>query len=179
MKKRRRKTKKKTNTPVFKEKLEKAYLYLALSMNSSKIVQDASERLGQKIKGIFATAATLVPIIAGLGYFTLREGYTNEIFFFIMSSLICLFIAIAVGFWLHGPGDFRYMDASVIFKKHKDKSLTFLINKSASTLADITVHNSSVLNSKEKWVKFMLVFIFLGLLLVVIAFVILGMTILN
>ena len=154
-------------------------MYLQLCIDSSKTVQDACERLSQKIKGIFATASTLTAIVAGLGYFILREGYTTEMLLLVISSLICFFIAIAIGFWLHGPGDFRYMDASVIFKKHKNKTLSYLLNKSASTLADITVHNSGVLNSKEKWIKLMLLLLFLGLVFVTIAFANLGMTLLN
>jgi len=71
------------------------------------------------------------------------------------------------------------MNTSVIFKKYKDKPLRFLANKSASTLSDIAVHNSDVLNSKEIWMKLMLAFIFFGLMLVAIAFVNFGMTILN
>lgn len=69
------------------------------------------------------------------------------------------------------------MDASEIFKEYKDKPLKFLINKSASTLADITVHNSSVLNSSEFSMKLMLGFIIAGLLFVTIAFLTLGITI--
>ena len=135
--------------------------------------------MSQKIKGIFATASTLIPIVAGLGYFILKEEYTTEILQLIISSLTCFFIAVAIGFWLHGPGDFRYMNTSVIFKKHKDKTLRFLTNKSASTLSDIALHNSDVLNSKENWIKLMLLFIIFGLVLVAIAFVNFGTTILN
>jgi len=161
------------------EEVEKARLYLQLSIDSSKTIHDAYERLCQKIRGIFATACTLIPIVAGLGYFILREGYATETLQLIIFSLVAFFIAVAIGFWLHGPGDFKYMDASVLFKKHKDKPLRFLINKSASTLADIAAHNSDVLNSKERWIKIMLFFILLGLVLAAIAFVNFGMRILN
>ena len=176
--KKRKKMTKKTSL-ASDEKIEKARLYLQLSIDSNKTVHDAYERLCQKIKGIFATSCTLIPIVAGLGYFVLKEGYTIETLYLIIFSLVAFFIAVAIGFLLHGPGDFKYMDASVLFKKYKDKPLRFLINKSASTLADITAHNSDVLNSKEKWIKIMLSFILLGLVLATIAFVSFGMGILN
>jgi len=170
---------KKTRNPNFENELEKARLYLELSISSDKTIRDASERLSQKIKGIFTTAATLIPMVAGLGYFILKEGYNQWIFWFILSSLLFLFIAIGLGFWLHKPGDFKYLDASIIFKKYKRKSLKFLINKSASTLADITIHNSSVLNSKENWVKWMIIFILISLFCVALAFITFVMSILN
>jgi len=175
--KRRKKTK--TNASDPKEKLKKARLYLELSVDSAEAIRHANESLSRKIDRIFATASALVPIVAGLGYFILKGGYSNGVFVLMMLSFVFLFIAIGVGLFLHGPGDFRYLDASVIFKKHKGRSLKFLINKSASTLSDINIHNSSVLNSKETGIKLMLVFIFIGLVFVAIAFADLGMNLIN
>jgi len=171
------KDKTKKNSEASDEKLKKAQQYLELAISLDQTIRDASKHLSQKIDKLLTIPFTLVTIISGLGYFILKEKFTTDFFIFIVLSLLCFFISILIGLWLQRPKDYRFMDSSVIFRKYKDKPLSFIINKSASTLIDATLHNGEVINSCGFWMRLMLVFVFIGLLFVSIAFVIFGMVV--
>jgi hypothetical protein len=62
------------------------------------------------------------------------------------------------------------VDVLKLIEKYKDETLSFIINKSAVSWADIVNDNQTVINSREKGINQMLMLITLGLILLAIAF---------
>lgn len=158
------------------EKLEKAQFFFKLSLESDKILQHSNELLTEKIRGVFAVTSAIIPIVVGLGYFILKETNAHWIFIPIFASLLMFLVAIAIGVYLHKPTNFKVVNPEVIICKHKHKSLRYVINKSASTWADVVSHNRSVINSKEMSLNLMLIFLTLGLVILAVTFILLGVS---
>ncbi len=161
------------------EEAEKSKAFLELTIESNKRIEEAYDQVNKKIGTIFSSAATLVAIVAGLGYFVLKEGYTLGTLIFVTASLTCLFLALAVGFSLHELSDFGYLIPTQIFQKFKEEPMESLRSRAALTLDEITQENCAIINSKERWIKLMLFFIFLGLAFAAIGFVFFGATALK
>ena len=156
------------------EKLEKARFFFELALESDEVLQRANERLTEKIRSVFAVTSTLIPIVIGLGYFILKETRAYWIFVPIFATLVMFLSAIVVGILLHKPTNFKIINPKVIINKHKGKSLTYVINKSASTWADVVAHNRLVINSKENRLNLMLICLAVGLGILAFVFILLG-----
>jgi hypothetical protein len=164
---------KKVNNP---EEAEKSKAFLDLAIEGNKRIEEAYDQVNKKIGTVFNAAATLVAVVAGLGYFVLKEGYTIGTMIFVTASLICLFLALAVGFFLQEFSDFGYLEPTPIFTKFREEPIESLLSRSALTLDEITQENCALINSKEKWMKLMMVFIFIGLVFAALGFVYFGAT---
>lgn len=162
-----------------KEEVEKARFLFNLALESDKVVQQAYERLNEKIRAVFALASTLIPIIVGLGYFILKETEFHWIFVPILFSLISLLGAIVQGISLQRPTDFRFLQPKKFIPKVKKKSLRYVINKSAVTWAKGVFYSHKAVNSKENGLKWMLRLIAISLGILAFSFFILGANMLG
>lgn len=162
-----------------KEELDKAKFFFDLALESDQIIQQANERLTEKIRSFFAVASTLIPIVIGLGYFILKETDFHWIFVPIFLSLIMFLLAIARGTLLHKPTDFKFVNPLKMINSHNEKSLRYVVEKSATTWSDTVDHNKKVINSKESGLNQMLIFIGIGLLILAISFLALGIIMWN
>ena len=113
-----------------KEEIDKALFLFRLALKSDGVVQQAYEQLNGKIRGVFALTSTLIPIIAGLGYFILKETEVHWIFLPILISLVFLLSAVVQGISLQRPSDFRFLQPMKFIDKFKEKELRYIINKS-------------------------------------------------
>lgn len=161
------------------EELEKAKFFFDLTLKSEQVIQQANERLTEKIRSSFALASTLIPIVVGLGYFILKETDTFWIFWFIFPSLIAYIYAIARGIFLHMPSGYKFVNPMKAIDKHKEKSLRFIIGRSSYGWSRSVDHNKRLINSKERGLKHMLTSIAIGLLILIISFLALGISMLN
>ena len=161
------------------EKLEKAKIFLELALKSELTIQEANKRLTEKIKGIFAIASTLIPIVIGLGYFIIKETRVYWVLWSIFLSLVMFLLAIVLGIWLQRPTDYKYVDPSVIVKKHEGKPLRYVINKFASTYSDTTNHNASIINAKENGLNLMFTLVVIGLIILAVSFLFLAISLVN
>lgn len=162
-----------------KEELEKANFFFELALKSDQIIQQANERLTEKIRSSFALASTLIPIVVGLGYFIIKETEAYWIFWFIFFSLIAFIYAIARGIFLHMPSGYKFVNPVKTINKHKKKSLRFIIGRSAYSWSRSVNHNKRLINSKERGLKHMLISIAIGLSILIIAFLALGFAMCN
>jgi len=162
-----------------KEEVEKAKFFFDLALESDKVIQQANKRLSEKISSFLALGSTLVPIVAALGYFILKETTYYYIFIPIFVSLIFFLLAIARGIVLQKPTDFKFVNPIKMINRHNKKSLRYVIEKSASTWSDTVDYNKEVINSKERGVNEMLILIAIGLSILAIAFLGLGIKMLS
>lgn len=160
------------------EKLEKAKIYLKLSLRTDQTIQEANQRLTQKIQSVFTLASALIPIVAGLGYFVAKQTSSYWILFPTFFSLVFLVSAIVFGLWLFRPIDFKYFDPKPIVEKYmgQSKSLRFFVNKWASTLCDIADKNAKIVNAKKQWLNRMYLSVVLGLLILAVSFLFLALS---
>ena len=162
-----------------KEELEKAKFFFQLALESEQVIQQAYERLNTKIRHFFAVTSTLIPIVTGLGYFIVRETKVYLVFIPILLSLVFLLGAIGRGILLQKPTHILFVNPMKMINSHRKKSVKYIIEKSASTWSDTVAHNRNVINSKENGLTQMLIFIGAGLIMLAIAFLTLGITLMN
>jgi hypothetical protein len=160
------------------DKIEKAKIYLDLAIRTDQTIQQAYQRLTEKIKSAFTLASALIPIVAGLGYFIAKETSAYWILFSIFLSLLSFVSAIVLGIWLFRPMNFEYDDPKVIVDNYrgKGKSLRFFVNKWASTWCDTANKNARIVNSKEKGLNCMLTLVVIGLAILTVSFLFLAIS---
>jgi len=152
------------------EELKKAQFFFDFVAKADHITEQSNERVLKKTHGVLTLASTLVPVVFGLGYFVLSQTKQQATVIPIFLSLILFLVAIARGTFLLKPKQFFYVDVLKLIEKYKDETLTFIINKSAVSWADIVNDNQTLINSKEKGINQMLILITLGLILLAVAF---------
>lgn len=154
------------------EELKKAQFFYDFVSKIDPYVQQTSERLYKKVHESVAIASTLIPITFGLGYFISERNQYSIVFLPIAVSIISFFFATIQGVNLLKSKWLVYVDPLILITDHQKKSLSFIINKSASSWADTINRNIETINSKEKGFKWMLRFVIAGLSFLVIAFVV-------
>ena len=152
------------------EELKKAQFFFDFAAKADQITEQSNERVLKKIHGVLTLASTLVPVVFGLGYFVLSQTKQQVTVIPIFLSLILFLLAIARGIFLLKPKQFFYVDVLKLIEKYKDETLSFIINKSAVSWADIVNDNQTVINSREKGINQMFMLIALGLILLAVAF---------
>ena len=154
------------------EEIKKAQFFFDFVKETDRITEQSNERVLRKIHGVLTLASTLVPVVFGLGYFVLSQTKQQVTVIPIFLSLILFLVAIARGIFLLNPKRFFYLDVLKLIEKYKDETLSFIINISAVSWADIVNENQTLINSREKGINQMFVLIALGLILLAIAFLI-------
>jgi len=152
------------------EELKKAQFFFDFVAKADHITEQSNERVLKKIYGVLTLASTLVPVVFGLGYFVLSQTKQQATVIPIFLSLILFLVAISRGIFLLKPKQFFYVDVLKLIEKYKDETLTFIINISAVSWADIVNDNQTLINSKEKGINQMLILITSGLILLAVAF---------
>jgi hypothetical protein len=159
------------------EELKKAQFFFELVLKSDEVLQKANERLNEKVKGFMTISATLVPIVVGVGYYILKQTSMHWVFIPFLLSLASFVGSIIIGIVVQRPTGFRFLNPKKFMEKFREKSLVYVINKSASTSSDIVQKNKKVINSKEFWLDAMLSLICLGLTILAVTFLLLGLAI--
>ncbi len=160
------------------EKTETAKTYLDLAIKTDNIIQQAYQRLTEKIKSIFTLASALIPVVAGLGYFIGKETNSYWILFPIFLSISAFVTAISLGIGIFRPMSFEYVDAKYIVDKYrdKDKSLKFFLNKWACTYSDTANKNANAVNAKERQLNYMYSCVVIGLGILAFSFLLLAVS---
>lgn len=163
------------------DKMEKAKIYLDLAYKTDTDIQQANQRLNEKIKNMLTLASALIPTVAGLGYFIAKETSSYWILFLIFLSTSAFVSAIALGIMLFMGSSFLYVDPKFTFEKYRDKkkSARFFINKLASSYCDTANQNADVLNSKFERLNWMNKCIIIGLGIFGFSFLLLAIVLTN
>lgn len=164
------------------EEIEKARFSFDVVVKSDETIQKANERINDKIKGFMSIAATLVPIIVGVGYFILKQtsgSWTLILFVFFFLSLGTLIAAIGVGIYIQRPLKYRVFNPYIMMKKYHEKNQRFITNKYAITWAHTVHRNLKKIESKEYYIRLMLILIFCSLALLVITFFLMGIILIR
>ena len=156
------------------EDIEKGRTYLKLSIGAYERIEDAYKQVEKKIGVMFNASLTIVTIVAGLGYFILKERLTIDTLLFVLMGLAFLFVAVSIGFYLHRLSDFNYFCPKDVFVDRKDESFASLLYESATEITEINDENTAIIASKEKWVNYMMFLIFAGLVLAILSFIFFG-----
>jgi hypothetical protein len=165
----------KTETPASEEdEIEKARFLFEAALKSDEAIQKANERVNDKIKGFMSIAATLIPIIVGLGYFILKETTAYWVFIFFFLTLVCLIAAIGLGIHLQRPLAYRVFNPYIMMKKYHKKNQRYLIKKYAITWSHTVNRNLKKINYKVYYINAMLGLILAALGLLVLTFFLLG-----
>jgi len=160
------------------EAIEKARFLFDVAVKSDEMIQKANERINDKIKGFISIAATLVPIIVGIGYFVLKQEsghWTSVLFVFFFLSLGTLIAAIGVGIYIQRPLEYRVFNPYIMMKKYHKKNQRFLTDKFAITWSHTVHRNLKKIEYKEYYIRLMLMLIFCSLALLVTTFFLMGM----
>lgn len=88
-------------------------------------------------------------------------------------------LSIVLGMFLQRPNDFLFLNPQFIIDKYSEETLTYIVNKSASTWSDIVVLNKDVINSKENGLKSMLIVMCVGLTILAVTFLMIGIVMWN
>lgn len=154
------------------EELKKAQFFFDFVAKADNVTEQSNERLLKKIHGVLTLASTLVPVVVGLGYFVLSQTKQQATVIPIFLSLILFLLAITRGIILLKPKQLVHMDVLKLIENYKDKPLSYIVNISAVSWADMVNDNQKLINSKEKGINQMLILIASGLILLAIAFLI-------
>jgi len=161
------------------EELKKAQFFFDFVVKADNITAQSNERVLRKIHGVLTLASALIPVVFGLGYFVLTQTKEWIVFSPIFVSLVMFLVAIARGILLLRPQHFFYVNVLDLINKYKDEPLSVIINKSAVTWADIINDNQDAINSREKGINQMLILIALGFIVLAIAFLGIGILMVN
>lgn len=161
------------------EELKKAQFFYDFVSNINPNVQQTSERLYKKVHESMTVASALIPITFGLGYFISERTQYSSVFLLAAVSIISFFLATIEGVDLLRTKWLVYPDPLIIMKDYQGESLSFIIDKSASSWADTINRNIKTVNSKESGFRWMLRFIISGLLFLVIAFIVFALSMLG
>ena len=157
------------------ERLDKAKFFFEVVSKTDETIVQAHERLIKKVYQILGILSAIFPLVFGLGYFILDEKPVWYIFLLFSASLVTFVIALIQGLLLlRQKRWFEYVNPLKIVTKYKDKDLAFLINKYSATWADTINHNIQIINSYRFGLRNMLFLIILGLILLIEAFILLG-----
>ena len=159
------------------EEIEKARFLFDVAVKSDEMIQKSNERINDKIKGFMSIAATLVPIIVGVGYFVLKQesgSWTSVLFALFFLSLGTLIAAIGVGIYIQRPLEYRVFNPYIMMKKYQKKNRRFLTNKYAITWSHTVDTNLSKIEHKEYYIRIMLILIFCSLALLIATFFLMG-----
>jgi hypothetical protein len=155
------------------EEIEKARFLFDVAVKSDEMIQKANERINDKIKGFMSIAATLVPIIVGVGYFVLKQesgSWTFVLFILFFLSLGTLIAAIGVGIYIQRPRDYRVFNPYFMMNKYHKKNQRFVTNKYAITWSHMVHRNLKKIEFKEYYISLMLILIIGSLTLLVATF---------
>lgn len=158
------------------EELRKAQFFFDFVAKADNITAQSSERVLKKIFGVLTLASATIPVVFGLGYFVLSQTKEWIVFLPILVSLVMFLAAIARGVLLLRPRLFFYVNVLDLIGKYKNEPLSVIINKSAVTWADIVNNNCDMINSRGKGVSQMLILIAVGFLVLAIAFLGIGIS---
>jgi len=159
------------------EKIEKARFLFDVAVKSDETIQKANERINDKIKGFMSIAATLVPIIVGVGYFILKQEsgiWASILFIFFFFSLGTLIAAIGVGMHVQRPREYRVFNPYIMMKKYYKKNQRFLTETYAMTWSHTVHRNLKKIEYKEYYIRMMLRLIFCSLASLVATFLLVG-----
>jgi hypothetical protein len=156
------------------EDLEKAKFFYELALKSGEYIQRANERLTDKVRWFTASASTLIPLTLGVGYYILQQPANYWIFPVFSLSLVSLVSATILGMIVQRPTNSWVFDAQTFLTKFNKKNQTFIVNKSAATMSDISALNLKTINSKENYLYCMIALICFALFLLIITFLALG-----
>jgi len=120
-------------------------------------------------------AATLIPIIIGVGYFILKQTTISNLAFVLTSTLFILSLAslvgaIGLGIYLQRPLAYHVFNPHRMLKKHQKKSQAYVITKYAATWSRIVNRNAKKIKYKQYYVNAMLALICFSLAVLVVTF---------
>lgn len=157
-----------------KDELETAKFFYASVTKLDEISTRAYERNKEKIHIIMGVLSTVIPLSTGVGYYILSSMFTLPFFILFLITLSSLVGALARGVLLLEPKWFLYVDVKMLIQRYEKKPLSFILSKVASTWDDTIEKNISVINSLRSGIRQMVILIFVGLVLLIIAFLALG-----
>ena len=152
------------------DEIRKAQFFFDFVAKADYVTEQSNEHVLKKINGVLTLASTLVPVVVGLGYFVLSQTKQLVTVIPIFISLILFLLAIARGIILLKPKQLFDIDVLKLIQKYKDETLSYIINISAVSWADMVNDNQELINSQEAGVNQMFILIVSGLILLAVAF---------
>jgi len=151
---------------------------LDLAQKTDATIQQANQRLNDKIRNLFTLASALILTVAGLGYFIAKETSSYWILFPIFCSISAFVASIALGIMLFTGSSYLYVDPKTTIDKylHQKKSARFYVNVWASTYCDTANKNALVVNAKLKRINYMNKCIIIGLAILGLSFLLLAIS---
>lgn len=159
------------------EELQKAKFYRESVLKLEEVTTKAYERSMTKIQVMLGVLSTVIPISTGVGYYILSNTFSLPFFLLFVGSLISFILSIIRGVVLLNPKWFTYKDIKLLVERYIDTPLSFLIFKIATNLFDSNEKNVKVVNSLRSGLKHMVILTIIGLILLTIAFSVLGVQI--
>jgi hypothetical protein len=157
-----------------RKELEKAEFFYDSVSKLDEISTRAYERNKDKIHIILGVLSTVIPLSTGVGYYILSSMFSLPFFLIFLLSLAFFVVALARGVLLLEPKWFLYVDVKMLIQRYEKKPLSFIRYKVSSTWMDTINKNISVINSLRSGIKQMVILIVIGLVLLIIAFLIIG-----
>ena len=159
------------------EELEKAKFYNASVLRLEEATTKAYEHIITKIQIMLGIVTAIIPISAGVGYYILSNTFSLPFFLLFVGSLISFIFATVRGVSLLNTKWFEYKNLKLLVERYVKESLSFMIFRITTNLFDSNQHNVGVVNSLRVGLKQMAILIIIGLMLLTIAFSILGVQI--
>ena len=159
------------------DELEKAKFYNASVLKLEEATTKAYEHSITKIQIMLGIVSAIIPISAGVGYYILSNTFSLFFFLLFVGSLVSFILATVRGVILLDTKWFEYKNLKLLVERYVKESLSFMIFRITTNLFDANDHNVGVVNSLRAGLKQMVILIIVGLILLTIAFSILGVQI--
>ena len=153
-----------------KDELEKANFFYTYAMNISTLIAQRRSTLYNKIKDITTIITALIPILFGLGYYSLDNPKFDFVLFPIGLTLTCFFIAVLIGFYVLLEMEFAYNDPLQLIEKYHEESLKFITLITASSVASLANFNSDAHNKLGEGFQIMVYFVGAGFFIILVTF---------
>jgi len=147
------------------EELEKAKFFFNYSMSINSLILQGKTRLYNKIKDLTTVITALITILFGLGYYCLDNLYFKPMLFPLWLTLLCLCIAVLIGFYILWINQFNIIDPLTLLQSYEQEDLQFITLITASSVAKVANINREEHNNMGDRYQLMIGFVSAGLII--------------
>lgn len=169
------------------EELVKADFFYKMALESYSLISKVNESLDTKIHNMLRIVSAIIPLTFGLAYFIINSlslkieilSFSAPLILIVsLASSLCLFVAsLVIGVILYFPKKFEFIDAEKLINEYHDKSRLLILQRVSATIAFTVTTNNAVCDSKANALKWTQIFVVLGVIALVAAFIALIFTI--
>lgn len=139
--------------------------YYALSLKSYEYIKNTYDSLEEKNTKILTAILTILPIIAGLGYFLFENNAQGVPIFCYLFSIYLFILAVILSTFCAFPKRSLFIDSLLFYEEYFGENLENLQEQASVNIGSIVQHMAGNVNVKAFYIKCELILFTLGVLM--------------